>query len=231
MSESFFDDDIVRKYFPEKDAASGREPQPEETPPEPADSAPPEAVPEKTAPSTPPEPSIPVPTVEPEPALLQAGPPSEIPTVPEPAKTLFCGNCAAELPPSSSFCPECGAPASMAVSKPVEPTKPTTAPPPAASPVVPPVKSRPVVPPTPEGPKQPVRWPWITLLIGGSILALLFICCSCLLWYIAPEMAADGEYTIEGTRLFALIACLVPGLLLVAAAVFGGVYAFRRPKE
>ena len=237
MSESFFpDQDIVSKYFPDKDgppeedvagppAEEAVEPETPEKDVAPLETGPPvpETPPPPAEPETEPAPEISPPPVEPAPDAA-VSPPTPPPPPSEATQPLLCGNCAVELDPQSRFCHECGAPVSMAVTSLPEPVPSVTGPSSAVKAVVPPS------PPEAES-SRPPRWPWMTLMIGGGILAMAILCCGCLVLFMAKDLAADGEFTVEGVRLFSLICCLVPGLLLVSSAVFGGVQAFRRPKE
>ncbi|MBN1483276.1 MAG: zinc ribbon domain-containing protein [Chloroflexia bacterium] len=233
MSESFFQDDIVKKYFPDSEGEK-KAPPPEEQSP---------AVEEPTGEE--PLPLAGEPAPAPPPAAEQ---PTAGPAEPE-GPRLNCANCGAELPSQSKFCPECGAPVSLPLpletavgparaetGRPMEaPVVPGAAPPPAGLPQIVPLVTAPrpvtpaVVPPVPAD-KPPPRWPWMTLLIAGGILAGISLLCACLLLFAAPNMA-DEEVSAQDLRWFALLCCALPGLLLAAVATFGGFQAFRRAKD
>lgn len=164
------------------------------------------------------------------------------------AAALLCGNCSAAIPPGSHFCPECGAPVSLALSPTAIPgqVRPAggaaavePAPPPAETPAVvpetPPRPARPRsappppgAPPAPAGQRQTPAWLWLSVMIGAGLLALPLLFFGGVLLANAGEIAREGNVSISEARLVGLLCCLVPGFLLASAAVVSAVQVFRR---
>jgi hypothetical protein len=117
--------------------------------------------------------------------------------------------------------------------QPAEPQVPEAVPPvipvpPGAPPVQPPAVSADqpqvgayVPPPAPAAPAGPSAW-WLVLMIAGIVMATLSLFLACILLLVAAD-AGDS-----GIRLMAIFCCLVPGLLMGAAAFLGGRQYFRK---
>jgi hypothetical protein len=106
----------------------------------------------------------------------------------------------------------------------IEPAGPVADPVEEVLPVVPVV---PVVPPAPAY-GHPVRWPWLVLTVTAGLCALTLLLFGCLGMFLAEEIAVEEMGSPFEYRLAALLCGLVPGLFLVAAALFGVFRAFRR---
>jgi hypothetical protein len=77
------------------------------------------------------------------------------------------------------------------------------------------------IPPAPAAPERPSSW-WLVLMIGGIVVAALSLFLGCILLF----LTSDGES--PEMRLVAIFCCLVPGVLMGAAAFLGGRQYFRK---
>jgi hypothetical protein len=155
---------------------------------------------------------------------------------------LYCGNCGAPIPANKHFCEACLAPASLAVTTPPvpQPAPPEPAPaaavpepkPPAAPAAVPLAEPlpRPAPLPRPSRPAAPaawpaaaaVRWPWLLLLVTAAVLSVPLLMCGFVILIAAGDMATTGELSAEEYRLFGLLFCLLPGLIMGGLAILAG---------
>lgn len=171
---------------------------------------------------------------------------------PIPPGKHFCEQCLAPASLAGPFPPptEPAAPASVqgAEAAPAAgaPVPPLEVPPPATLPAAPPPAhaAAPGSPPAPAGPPpvpaaralwpggypaasppataaQSTRWLWIVLLVGALVLA-------CPL-YLGTAVVLLGSANLQEALVG--LACAIPALVLTAAAVLGGVLAFRRPRS
>jgi len=187
----------------------------------------PEAVPTEPSgadtPLTPPSPSEPD---APPPAAVVPVPPA--PQAPRPQGPEVPPPAGPEMPTAPVTTP--AQPAEQQVPGPVPAVIPV---PPGTPPVEPPVVPAdqppvgayipPETPAAPAAPAGPSAW-WLVLMIAGIVMATLTLFLACILLLVA----ADAEDS--GIRLMAIFCCLVPGLLMGAAAFLGGRQYFRKRK-
>lgn len=134
-----------------------------------------------------------------------------------------CGNCGAVIPAGSHFCPECAAPRSVAVTAPAQAVADSLEQVPRVIPVVP------VVPSVPVYGAPALRWPCLVMAFLVGLCALVLLLFGCLGMLVAEDIAAEEMGSPFEYRLAALLCGLVPGVLLVVAALFGVFRTFRRP--
>ncbi len=112
------------------------------------------------------------------------------------------------------------------------PERVSAPPPPAASaPVARPAASAvpgPLPAPAVPAVDGPLRWPWLVVLIVATVLSLPMLMCGFLILIAAGDMATTGELSVEEYRLFGLLFCLLPGLVLGGLAVLAGSRGLRR---
>lgn len=122
-------------------------------------------------------------------------------------------------PPPAAAPPSVGGPALPTAQVPPAPVVP-------AAPPVPPVVPAPAPLPAyagpyapPAGRPQPLRWPWIVLLVLSIVMA-----CPLLLVAFFVVLGSSGEDAL--VSLF----CFIPALILIGTAILGGIMAFRKPQ-